>query len=624
MVLSTANTIYDYYNEDRKKTKYSLPSAGSPSVPKVSFFQCNFTDYDSLSTSIVDISQLGRNSWYTTEYEAHQLIGDMDELSRQFQEDLTSTADFYNAVRTAIRNVPSSLEYNELKKFNNKLVSYLGQIYSVKFTKNGSDRKHLNPGTTSTVTTKVRDFLNSNNLVVQDDLTNADVEIKIDYTVPAYSVQFEVYTEGNYKCTIPAGTGRTKLSNQPYSMFCMPWENFYANVANLSAQFSTSGEANRCIAQAIAEKFSKTALIDLQLLPYCPLQTQLVRNDLNNYTIYHTKFTESARQVTPIYKTVGGTDTIVSYLYWADSADFTFDIDLITPISAPNDPIEFKVSNQVDFYRLCSPNYNGQFEFSATKNDGVRWFNVDCTYKPYSPYIHVNPYFRGLYGADFNDARGLICSGDFSLPQSSDAWSNYEINNKNFENIFKTNISLLEENNKYAKYQDIFNAITGTVGGAGSGAITGSMIAPGLGTAVGAVGGGVASAVGGIANAIINPMLREHQLQAQKDIHQFELQNIQAVPDSLTKVGALNFNNKIFPFLEYYTCTDEEKEAVRNLLKWYNMKIGRIGVIEDFINPEYNYIQANIIKIELNEDFHMAESIKEAVSGGLYFGKDEE
>lgn len=50
-----------------------------------------------------------------------------------------------------------------------------------------------------------------------------------------------------------------------------------------------------------------------------------------------------------------------------------------------------------------SPNFNGQFEFSLAKNkQDITSFNVDYTYKPYAPYIHVNPIFNpdGLYGKD--------------------------------------------------------------------------------------------------------------------------------------------------------------------------------------------------------------------------------
>lgn len=81
-------------------------------------------------------------------------------------------------------------------------------------------------------------------------------------------------------------------------------------------------------------------------------------------------------------------------------------------------------------YRLCSGNYQGVFEFSAAKSYGVTSFHIDCTFKPFNPYIHVTPNLGGLYGTNystFKDARGLICGGDFSLAQLNNAWANYEL-----------------------------------------------------------------------------------------------------------------------------------------------------------------------------------------------------
>ena len=75
-----------------------------------------------------------------------------------------------------------------------------------------------------------------------------------------------------------------------------------------------------------------------------------------------------------------------------------------------------KIDSQTDFYRLVSPNYQGSFDFNVARNGGrVEGFIADCTYKPYTPYIRVAPQFAWLYGTEYGDARGLICSGDFSI-----------------------------------------------------------------------------------------------------------------------------------------------------------------------------------------------------------------
>ena len=87
-----------------------------------------------------------------------------------------------------------------------------------------------------------------------------------------------------------------------------------------------------------------------------------------------------------------------------------------------NDAMTRKLANECDLLRLVSQNYSAIFEFSPAKSGGVDGFLADCTYKPWSPYIHIMPKLKGLYGDNFvsiDDARGLICGGDMSLPQLS-------------------------------------------------------------------------------------------------------------------------------------------------------------------------------------------------------------
>ena len=87
-----------------------------------------------------------------------------------------------------------------------------------------------------------------------------------------------------------------------------------------------------------------------------------------------------------------------------------------------DDALNRKLANECDLVRLVSQNYSAIFEFSPAKSGGVDGFLADCTYKPWSPYIHILPKLKGLYGDNFvsiDDARGLICGGDMSLPQLS-------------------------------------------------------------------------------------------------------------------------------------------------------------------------------------------------------------
>ena len=93
-------------------------------------------------------------------------------------------------------------------------------------------------------------------------------------------------------------------------------------------------------------------------------------------------------------------------------------------LNPDNDALNRKLANECDLVRIVSQNYSAIFEFSPAKSGGVDGFLADCTYKPWAPYIHILPKLKGLYGDNFvsiDDARGLICGGDMSLPQLSNA-----------------------------------------------------------------------------------------------------------------------------------------------------------------------------------------------------------
>ena len=293
----------------------------------------------------------------------------------------------------------------------------------------------------------------------------------------------------------------------------------------------------------------------------------------------------------------------------------TFDIPLDDPIVIT----DAKVQNECDLYRLVSPNYNGQFEFNPAKNGGVTRFNVDFTYLPFSPYIHINPDFGRLYGRDFNDSRGLILGGDFSLPQSSNAFENYKVNNKNYINIFDRQIENLEVNNAIQREREIWSAAGGAISGIMSGATAGAMIGGGpVGAVVGGLIGGAASTIAGVKDVQMSDRLRNEAIDYTKDQFGYQLGNIKAMPNSLAKNTAYTFNNKIFPFLEFYTCTDEERQALRDKIKYNGMTVMRIGTIAQFIQQERSYIKGQLIRIDLHEDTHLINQIASELNKGVF------
>ena len=413
------------------------------------------------------------------------------------------------------------------------------------------------------------------------------------------------------------------ISNMPFRMFCMPYANITVNGLredNTEFQTTLSKDLTIQIASSIAEIYGKDNVFDIQLLPYCPLRLNNAENTLK-FILTGQGFVVTPGEYWCIRDTQqSDTKKFKGLFYWCDLNKFSFNINAPDPavldVSLPAKAFDMKVRNECETFRLVSPNYNGQFEFNPMKNGGVTKFNVDCMYQPYNPYIHINPDFGGLYGEDFDDARGLICQGDFSLPQENSAWANYQQNNKNFQNIFNRQIENMEFNNKIAMATQLVSAVTGT----GQGAVAGAY----LGGPVGAAVGAGASALGGIADTLLLNMQQKETLDYTKDQFGYNLKNIQAMPNSITKTNPFTNNNKIFPILEYFTCTDLEKQALKDKLKYNGMTVMRIGKIKDWLLDDYTYIKAKLIEIDIRDEYHTVVEIAQELDKGIRIRTPEE
>lgn len=288
-----------------------------------------------------------------------------------------------------------------------------------------------------------------------------------------------------------------------------------------------------------------------------------------------------------------------------------------------------KVETLCDKYRLCSPNYQGSFDFDLAKNGGsVDYFIAECSYKPFTPYIKVAPSFNLLYGNNFGDARGLICGGDYSIPRFEDHWIQYELNNKNYQNIFNREIQNLEFNQSLERTIQTFSATAGAMGlsagGAAAGASSGSAGGP-YGAIIGAAVGGVAGLGLGTAGAIMDlTMLGRKQREERSlaiDKYNYQLGNIKALPYTLTKIGSFNINSKIWPFLEYYTCTDVEKEALIKKLRYESMTVMRIDKMENYYDlyEEKHFFKGELIwDLELGLDNNIFEAIYAELLKGVF------
>ena len=413
--------------------------------------------------------------------------------------------------------------------------------------------------------------------------------------------------QGTYKYSIPQTT--RLLNDAPYKMFCIPYYkdgNYLFQVNDTNHRYTLDKDIMLTWSFNIATELGNS-LYDLQILPYCPISNW--RGKANVAGIFSVNKTENVDYTTLL----DSNNKVVGVCSWCDvSSKEQF-------LKYPIEIMDYKLENECDMYRLCSPNYASAFEFNPAKNDGVDGYNVRYTYKPYQPFINVAPKFNRLYGKDFKDNRGLILSGDFSLPIVKDAWINYQLQNKNYALAFDRQIENLESNYSWQKKMGIANAITGTIQGGVSGAMSGALVGGGVGAVVGGVLGTGASMVGGIMDISMQQNLHNEAIDYTKDNFGYQLQNIQALPNTLNKVSSIISVSKLFPFLEYYTCTNEEKEALENKLKYNGMTIGRIGKIIDYLQGDtQTYVQGQLIRLEGKFDTHIANEIANEFKKGWY------
>lgn len=413
------------------------------------------------------------------------------------------------------------------------------------------------------------------------------------------------------KIIIPKNARQTLDAS--YDAFAIPANLYKVTVNGTSYSNATLyGNDPKTIAAKISQALSAGGVLyDIQLLPYCPFITD------SDWTVSSSGMTSTNMVSGVDYSISDGTNKAIivflKYTNFSLTLSKSYNYDLSTAINV-------KIDNETRKTRIISPNSGTVFEFSPAKlglsgSTNTLSFNVKCTYKPYSPYIHIYPTFGGLYGSSRNpENRGLICGGDFSLPLLNDAWSSYEIRNKNYMNAFNRQIENMEIQQDYQRTQQALSIATGVIGGAVGGSI--------IGGGAGGVVGGFASAIGGIADFAMSEKLRTEALDYTKDMFGYSLQNIRALPVGLGRVGSTVIDSFIYPAVETYTATNEEVDAFKNKIKWNGMTVGRIGTFNDFksrASTSCRYIKAQIIRMaDLHEELHTAKAISDELYKGVY------
>lgn len=529
---------------------------------------------------------------------------DMDEIFKAFY---VSNYDF------------SSVE----NEYANKIIKFDDGYYSVTILKETPQSEvNLSPAVNTAPWIYFNDRVKYTNLTLMGGTTQLnEYAVRVVPTLVKYTVQMnKVIPAGGQAITFNLDNSAVSPSSMPYKAFALP----YGACSLIGYSTTSSGSESLVVADCLPDTMFELAnylnsdnvegftLIDCQVVPYCPVKDITITLLPGGVSAIECDNKKVAFPIKQGDKTIG-------FIYSLTYCEKTFDVDLPTPITIK----DYKLENQTDKYRLCAGNYTSAFDLNVAKNGGLTGYNISFTYKPFNSYIKVTPKFGGLYGSNFKDSRGLICSG-MSLAKANDAFNQYRLQNKYYQDIFNRQIQNIEVQNKYQRIQQAIGAGAVAFGtGATAGMVTGSVGA--------GIGAGVLSGAGGIADYQITKALQNEALDYTKDNFGYNLQNIKAQPDTLSRTADYNIDSQYVPFLEYYTCTNEEKDAFIEKLRFNGMTAMFIGIPEKYTSNTYTfkgpqkdyedlgYFKGVPIRLEdISDDYHMTTAIAEELNKGVY------
>ena len=186
----------------------------------------------------------------------------------------------------------------------------------------------------------------------------------------SYAVQL---TNVGVSLYVDLNSDRAHLNDAPYDMFCIPFSDTLKLKYN-STEFTCSKNVALSMATEIAKDLGSKTVYDVQLLPYCPNRTLIVKSDSPSTVLDLTgvKYDLIKESVTNNPK---------SAVIWCTESTFQ------VPISAESNVVEFtptadvpsKVSTE-SYYAMMNEyisSINYRMAISATNQNGILVYKVD-------------------------------------------------------------------------------------------------------------------------------------------------------------------------------------------------------------------------------------------------------
>lgn len=339
-------------------------------------------------------------------------------------------------------------------------------------------------------------------------------------------------------------------------------------------------------------------LVDVQVIPYSPL------DGYHNMWNENTKVLDIGDRAKDVI-TVEDKDFIIP-MFQVDYAQYMLTIEYKLDVE------DYKVS-QKHKYILTSPSGATPYEFSLSKNRGLDGFIVKVDLRPYASYYQIQPIFKGLYGNNYNDTRGLVWKEDMSLTLISNAFETYKRQNINYLNSFnsevdfqRSQLAITHEAN-WGNYG--FDAgkrmVEATVEGVTflADATAKDVWFGAKGAAAGGVG--MAAIIGGAAvseaieagqlayNNKMDKKLLANSLTQQRDQFNYNIGNIKAIPENIEKVSGIYGTNNFIPYLQVFAPTNEEIQYYNDYLDTYGVNV---GMMVDLTKFNFDLLQGTIVK----------------------------
>lgn len=541
--------------------------------------------------------------------------------------------------------VPSDLETNNVLFLRNKILAVrdeLGNVTRYKISVSVNWETPLDGSFSEKMYAKMASDLMGKAYPVGEDSTKyfANMQQSSDYRNAAIAsvkyvtqtVSLTLISDSALRMQLKAN--RTHTADALYDVFAIPLGGSVTyqtdSATGATATLSLSDLATDKVMLLLSGLYREFGdyLYDVQLLPYC------LWGDGDAIPLGVGKSFGDGYSFAPICEGTEITQsTMISMLIWLSSSQAQKTLSSSGEswaIELPSGTENLRIWNEEHLVRLAGPNYASQFEFSPVKNDGFEGVNIYMAFKPYSPYIRIAPIFGGLYGSDYNDDRGLVLSGDFSLDRTSDAWTQYKLQNKNYELIFNRQIQSMDLKNELADRLDrqamlesALGVASGAVSGAASGAVSGFRLGGVAGSAAGALVGAAANAAAGAydfaanaGNLKYSKAIRDDERQAAIDQFQYQIGNVRAMPDAMTRISAFNPDYRIYPVLEVYECTSEEDSNLKSAAKWNGFDVGKITQLSAF---KTGFVKGSLLRFDgAGLSFREAFELNAELERGVY------